>query len=376
MTDTGGAEIHAALWRGLRIAVLLVAVVVLVGLSLPNLVRRIDTYEPSTAQWISFAALAAVLAVEAVLVVGGRTWARLRVPAIALVLAASALSYATLPDGKTSTAVDWVFGVANWVGLVVLLDRPLRTLLAFLAAHEVTAVVNLVVSDEVSRAAVLRLATGSVSVLGYPLCAAVVTTALHRIATSSASARREADRVRTEEAVAVETHRRRRQRLAELSATTTPLLEGLARGDLSPEDAAVQRRCAIEAARMRRLFAEVDAVPDPLLHEIRHCADIADRKGVLVELDSRGKWPTPPLAVRRDLTEPALTALATASSTARVTVTGDAELVSVSVVADCGTLDVADPATPGVRVESFTDEDTTWMEVRWQPIRRQTLSRQ
>ena len=39
---------------------------------------------------------------------------------------------------------------------------------------------------------------------------------------------------------------------------------------------------------MRRLFAETDMVTNPLLHELRHCADIADRKGVVVELDARG----------------------------------------------------------------------------------------
>ena len=68
-----------------------------------------------------------------------------------MVLAASALSYLTLPDGKTSTTVDWLFGAANWVGVAVLLDRPFRTSLAFLVAHELLALANLLLFHEVSR---------------------------------------------------------------------------------------------------------------------------------------------------------------------------------------------------------------------------------
>jgi hypothetical protein len=108
------------------------------------------------------------------------------------------------------------------------------------------------------------------------------------------------------------------------------------------------------------------------LHELRHCIDVADRKGVVVELDARGEWPEPPVSVRRDLTEVVLIALATAVSRARVTVMGSADLVSVSVVADCGEVDVPSPAAPGVQVEALTNDDTVWMEARWQPMRQRT----
>ena len=118
---------------------------------------------------------------------------------------------------------------------------------------------------------------------------------------------------------------------------------------------------------MRRLFAEVDEVANPLLHELSYCADIADRKGVVVELDSRGQWPTPPREVRRELTEAALTALATAASWARVTVVGDADLVAVNVVADCSAVDIPRPAMPAVFVDMYSNDAMVWIEVRWQP---------
>ncbi|MEU4235175.1 hypothetical protein AB0F17_63835 [Nonomuraea sp. NPDC026600] len=372
MSDTVEEATRAQLRHGLRIATLLVAVAIVFGLGLAHLLRHLDTYESPLTQLAAFAALGAVLAGEATLLVRGRSWSRLRGPAIAIVLSASALSYVTLPDGRTSTEVDWIFGAANWVGIVVLLDRPLRTTASFLLAHELTALLHLLLLDDPSRRDLARFATGSVTVFGLPLCVAVVAAVMRGLSAAAATSRREIERVRIAEAVAAESHGRRQQRLAELSATTIPLLEGLADGSLRPEDPVVQRRCAIEAARMRRLFAEADDVANPLLHELRHCIDVADRKGVVVELDARGQWPEPPVAIRRDLTDAVLIVLATTVSRARVTVMGSGDLVSVSVVADCGEVNVPSPVTPGVHVEALNNDDTVWMEARWQPIRQRT----
>ncbi|MBD9723990.1 hypothetical protein [Streptomyces caniscabiei] len=360
-------ETRAQLQRGLRIATLILAVLTVDVLGLIHLLQGLESHDLPAAQFAAFAALTAVLATEAVLVVRRRSWRTGRRIAIAVVLAASALSYLTLPDGMTSTTVDWLFGAANWAGAVVLLDRPFRIFLAFLVTHELLALANLLVFHEVNRAALVRFTTGSVTVFGLPLLMAVVAAVLGGIATEAARSARELELARTAEAAASAAHRRRTQRFAELSGTTVPLLTGLADGSLEPSDPAVQRSCAIEASRMRRLFAETDTVDNPLLHELRHCAEIADRKGVEVELDARGQWPTPPVAVRRDLTDAALTALATAGSWARVTVVGSTDAVSVSVVADCAEHTVPSPATPDVRIEIFGSGGTMWMEAQWQP---------
>ncbi|MFI7117018.1 hypothetical protein [Amycolatopsis sp. NPDC049868] len=362
-----GEATQEQLRRGLRIAVLLVAILTVDVLGLSNLSRGLKSHDLPAVQFAALAALTAVLAVEVVLVVRRRPWGRARRLAIVIVLAASTLAYLTLPAGKTATTVDWLFGAANWAGVVVLLDRPLRTMLVFLLTHESLALANLLVFHDVNRTVLARFVTGSVTVFGLPLCVAVVAAMLGRIGARAASATRELERLRTAEAAAAGAHGRRTQRIAELADTTVPLLAGLADGSLLPSDPLVQRGCAIEAARMRRLFAETDAVENPLLHELRHCADIADRKGVEVDLDVRGHWPVPPVAVRRDLTDAALTALATAGSWARVTVTGGAGLVSVNVVADCVEPIVSTPATPDVRVEIFDGDGTVWMEARWQP---------
>jgi hypothetical protein len=355
--------------HGLRIATLLISAVIALGLGGANMVRHLAAYELPLVQVGSYAVLVAVFAVEAVLLVRRRPWGRLRGLAIAAILVAFTLSAVTLPDGQTSTTADWMFGAANFAGLAVLHDRSLRTIGAFLLTHESIALINLLLLHDVSRGALLRLAIGSVNVIGVPLCLAVGAAAVRRIHAAAVASGRELERVRTEEAVAAESHRRRQLRFAELSGSAVPLLEGLADGSLVPDDVEVQRRCAIEAARMRRLFAETDDAPNPLVHELRHCADVADRRGVVVELEIRGHWPVPPVGIRRDLTEAALAALATAESWARVTVVGNAELVSIGVVADCGAVSVPPPTMPGVRIDTFSNEEMVWIEVQWQPTR-------
>ncbi|MEV0731162.1 hypothetical protein [Polymorphospora sp. NPDC050346] len=358
---------RAQLMARLRIGILAAGTGGLLLLSLPNMLRDWERYEPAWAQAGAFAMLAAVLCVEAVLVFRGRLApVRWQWAAIGTVVTASVLSYAALPYGHAATAGDWIFGQANWVGLAPLVGRPLPVPLAFLALHWGIALTSMVLNTAADRATVLRFATGSIGVIGYPLCMAVTAAAFRGIARSAAAAKWQTEQVAVVEAAAVESHQRRRQRFADLDLSMVPLLEGLATGRLDPTDRGVQHDCAIEAARMRRLFAEVDVVPNRLLHELRHCADIADRKGVLVELDTRGQWPDLPPPVRRDLTEAPLTVLATAASWARVTVVGGPDLVCVNVLADCGPVDLPRPVTPQVRLDTFRSEEQLWVEVRWQ----------
>ncbi|TDC74551.1 hypothetical protein [Streptomyces hainanensis] len=144
-----------------------------------------------------------------------------------------------------------------------------------------------------------------------------------------------------------------------------PLLDGIATGRLDPGDPEVRRRCAVAAARVRRAFAETDQVEAPLLHELRACADVAERRRVAVDLEVLGDLPEIPRPVRRALTEAPLVALADARTHARVVVVADERGVAVSVVAD---------ATRPVSPSSPTDQVTTvhqwegedlWIHTRW-----------
>ena len=124
-------------------------------------------------------------------------------------------------------------------------------------------------------------------------------------------------------------HADRRQRYRIVRDAVAPLLAGLADGTLDPADREVRHRCAVEASRLRRLFAETDDVADPLLHELRACSYIADQRGVVVDLQLTGRLPALDRDVRRALTEAPLLALAGAERRARVTVLGRTDEVAV-----------------------------------------------
>jgi hypothetical protein len=45
----------------------------------------------------------------------------------------------------------------------------------------------------------------------------------------------------------------------------------------------------LAATQLRRLFAENDDVPDPLVHELSACIDVAERRGLAVSLAVSGE---------------------------------------------------------------------------------------
>jgi hypothetical protein len=147
--------------------------------------------------------------------------------------------------------------------------------------------------------------------------------------------------------------------------TAMPLLRGLASGELDPLDVGVQRSCAIEASRMRRLFAESDDVPEQLVHELRMCIEIAERRGIAVDLQIQGSCPDPALPIRRALTEAPLRALATARTRARVTVSASPDGISVNTVSDSGDVEISPSTTEPVLVSVLRDENILWVEAQW-----------
>lgn len=213
----------------------------------------------------------------------------------------------------------------------------------------------------------LTLVTGSVGALGFSAAAGIAAVALRSVAASAEAATAQAQSLRTAEEVAIRLEEQRDAKFAEVRESTLPLLRGLADGHLDPTEEAVQRRCAIEAARMRRLFGASDALSDALVHTLRQCAAFADRRQVVVDLDGSGSWSDPPTVVRHALTEAPIAALATARTYARVTVVGAQGTLAVSMAADCGHLDLPADPPPGVTLTSETDGDVLWVEALWTP---------
>jgi hypothetical protein len=257
--------------------------------------------------------------------------------------------------------------VIGWYGLLLLVDHGAVAPAVFLGAHTVASFAQLVLVGQHHEVADLVVVTAVVLGCQLPVLAAAM--ALRRLAGTASAAARRAERARTADAIAEHLHADRRSRYADLATTTVPLLTDLTTGSADLADDRVRTAYAVAAARLRRLFAEHDEVVDPLLHELRACADLAERNGVAVYLGTCGDRPTPPLAVRRALTEPVLRVMATATAEARVTVLGSPTGVAVSVVARTTDVVGAGPEPDngaGVEVTRLVDGSKVWVEATWQ----------
>lgn len=348
---------------GLRIGVTTVAGTLLLTMSM---LRNMGSYDPGWSQPVAWLVLAGVVAGGVVLVLRGRPWGRSRPVAVAAILAASVLSMVGLEDGAATTAADWSTGVVGWVALVVLFDRPLAVFVAFLAVHEATVLADVLITRPGDMDALLNALSGAIGTIGYPLAAAIAATALSRAARTVERSRQEGERLRTREAIATRVHAGRGERFTALDGGVLPLLRALRDGTADPADPLVRRDCSIEAARLRRLFAESEDAADPLMHLVRNCVDVAERRHVVVELQVGGRWPDPPGDVRRALTDGLLVLVSTAVSWARVTVMGAEGVLTVGAVADGGDVPVAVPdGTEDVVVDTIKEGELTWVQARW-----------
>ncbi|MGW8644887.1 hypothetical protein [Micromonospora chalcea] len=265
-----------------------------------------------------------------------------------------------------STA-NWVWGGLAWFFLLALWRRPVRWLLVMLAAHGAIAVTAVVLygataSADLSRATMYVYGTSTLPVAVFVGAAALTAQARARAATAAAAlavaAEREAaERARTE----------RQERLALVSGTAEEVLAELASGDADPADPAVRRRAVLAAARLRRLIAESDDVPDALLHELRAAADLAERNGLPIDLVAVGTPPELPVEIRRGLADPLTAGLAAAEGWARLTVVAGPDEVVVSLVTPDH--DGPDETTTGgggpVEHLHERDGEIRWTQTRW-----------
>jgi hypothetical protein len=336
--------------------------------SLPILLDNTRDYQPFWGEAVAFAALVGVTALAAIPVLRGRPWGVWRWPLLGAAFAAHTAANAAVAPADLFGTPHWSWEIFGWWAVLFLLDRPVSYLLVMLAIHLGVTVAQVVA---VGRADVptfvgmsmLVLVLGGLQVAGWLLGAG-----LRRATAAAARLAAEGERLRTAELVAEQIHHDRQARYAEMAGTAGPLLAGLASGRLDPGDPADRQACLIEAARIRRLFAETDDSIDPLVHELTACIDLAARRGIVIQLAVRGECPPLPQRVRRGLTEPALLALAAAASSARVTVVAVPDRVTVSVVTD-GTEPPDEYAgrtgQEHVDVAWARHDGTVWMEATW-----------
>lgn len=259
----------------------------------------------------------------------------------------------------------WSIGLIGWYGLVLLYDLAIGWVAGFLGAHAAITGGPVLVAGLATEAS--DMAVALVSVAGFQLGVALSARLLHSIADGAFRTAQAGERLRIreeEEAAAARNHERR---YADLRATTIPLLAGLADGVLDPRAEDVRRRCAVEAARMRRLLSEGhgDVVADPLAHDLGAIIDVAERHGASVHLTVRGTPGDVPEEVRRDLLAPISEALVTARSPARVTVLHGQGQVRVSARCAAPTLPITPPEQGEVSLVESVADGQVWLETSW-----------
>ncbi|GIJ27547.1 hypothetical protein Vqi01_27090 [Micromonospora qiuiae] len=354
--------------RGARIAVVTIALVWHLAIGLPAvLAARSQLAAPQVVvgAWLLVAALGGLAGAWLL-----RDAALPALPLAALLLAVDVAVFAAAGRSQLFGPANWVWGGLAWFFVVVLWRRPVHWLFALLAAHACTGVAAVVLygateAPDLARAIMALYATSSLPAAVFAGGATLTALSRDRAATAATTNAMVAEREAAEQA-----RRDRRERLALVSAAAGEVLTELAQGRADPADPQVQRRCTHAAARLRRLIAESDDVPHPLLHELRAAADLAERNGLPIELVTIGTPPPLPVQVRRSLTDPLIAVLADARDWARLTVVSSSDEVVVALVTPdaAGPEANAPPAGDGDgRVEHRYERDgkIRWTQTRW-----------
>ncbi|HEY1619417.1 MAG TPA: hypothetical protein VGG25_17480 [Streptosporangiaceae bacterium] len=284
--------------------------------------------------------------------------------AVALIALAASTASAAASPADLMLAVNWSWGSAGWTGLLVLLRRRFSELVWFLAA-EAVAVLGVQAWDGLDRtdlAGFLALLAWST---GAQVAVAAGVRALDVAAGQAAAAARSEDAARERAATAEIIRAARHARRLVLQEGAVPLVAELAAGMADPGDDEVRLRCAVQAARLRRLLAEGDEVAGSLVHELHASADVAERRGVAVEIETAGLLPQVPSLARRVITDAAIAILTAARTRARITLAVVAGGIAVSFVADTGVVIMLPAAGDGVAIEQQQDGGILWAEARW-----------
>ncbi|MGW3788950.1 hypothetical protein ACWD5Z_30525 [Micromonospora chokoriensis] len=362
------AAVARASDRGARIAAVAIALVWHVAIGLPAvLAARAEFAAPAVVvgAWVLVAVVGAVAGLRLLHGSPLPPW-----PLAGFFLVVDAAVFAAAGEGQLFTAANWVWGTLGWFFVLAVWGRRVVGLIALLSTHAVIALVAVLGHGadptDVARYVMYVYGTFSLPVAVFVGSTAIVALARERAAVSAA------DHALAAERDAAERGRRdRRDRLALVSSAAGRVLGELASGKADPNDPEVQRRSVLAAARLRRLIAESDDVPDPLLHELRAAADLAERNGLPIDLVTIGNPPPLPVEIRRRLADPLTATLADAHGWARLTVVSGPNEVVVSLV----TPDREGPEATGPPLAEHDggpvehlyerDGDIRWAQTRW-----------
>jgi hypothetical protein len=323
-------------------------------------------YRSLLLQMLAWVLLAVIAAIGSVRLLRGEGSATQQWALVAAALLAGAVSTAALPvDQPVLSYANWAFGAVGWWCVLLLMHRPLVELGLALAANNLVALAAIVAAGQADRVTLARFVVVCFGTAVLQVLPPIISRLLGRAATLVEESAQAETRTRGRRETAQAAHRARELRYQELRRSVVPVLAGLADGSLDPGDRTVRDRCRVGYARLRRLFAESDDVDDLLMHQLRACADLAERRGVLVEWATSGKVPQMPSGVHRALTEAPMHALAIAYRHARVTVLARPDEVAVGVIADTSSSIPQLSTIPDVVVSNHQEGEQLWVESRW-----------
>lgn len=349
--------------RALDVAAVIVVAGWHIGGAGSLLLAHLGVYGSGLFQAIAWSVLALEIAAGAIRLLRGLAG---RGPAWALAGGALVISTAvaaTCPPGRM-LETNWAWGTAGWVMVLVLLRRPLAELGAALSL-EALATFGVLVHDGLHRQGLAAFVTILYASVSLQLAVAIAVRAVGIPARQAAEAAARAADVTARRVIAGRVRAARYSRWLALHETAEPLLADLAAGTTDPGDPGVRRSCAVQAAGLRRLFAESDDSPDSLIHELHACADVAERRGVAVDIETAAAVPLVPADARRALTDMAIAVLMTADRRARITVTGAGGGLIVSLISDSLAEPVLALPLSGIVVERQRDGQDLWLEARW-----------
>jgi hypothetical protein len=304
----------------------------------------------------------AIAAGSALVLRGPPGWLPAWAVVVTMLAASTAASVAT-PAGQL-LALNWAWGSAGWTGVLMLLRRRFSELAAYLAVLAL-AILGVQLWDGIDRLDLAGFLAIFAWSTGAQIAAAALVRALDVAAGQAAVAARREDAARERAATAEIIRAARQARTLVLQEGAVPLVAELAAGTADPGDPRVRARCAVQAARLRRLLAESDEVTGALVHELHASADLAERRGVAVEIETAGALPQVPGPARRVITDAAIAIMTAARSHARITLATVAAGIAVSFVADTGAAVLLPLAADGVVIEHQQDGGLLWAEARW-----------
>jgi hypothetical protein len=364
--DTAVVMVVHRYGRTAAIAALVVGLGWHLGNDLPALLAAWPGYRlpvAVAAVWLGYLVLAAVSGAAMLRGRGYRPVAVLL--ALPLLLLGTVITHYASGHGSVFAPPDWAWAAVGWFAVLVLWHRRLAELVAFCLANATISLAWIIHIGQADRIGISRFIMVAYGVSVLPVTVFVGGRVLAATAGRAAQTLDAQARIDTARLAAEVVHQARTARFRSARQASAQLLAGLAGGELNLDSPETQRQCRVAAARLRRLIAETDDVPDPLVHELRACADTAERRGVEVDLATIGKIPPLPVEVRRGLTDPPIEVLATARTRARITVVAAPDDVAVAVVADAALPSLV-LAGDGQVAASFEREgEQVWVQTRW-----------